>query len=139
MNHTFRHMSALLIIFYLLIPVMGFAHVGDPDIGITNIRSTGGVASSPCDHCPCSDEQGSRCCDTNVCCCAFHCPPEQSGQVKYAPIEIAACPADSFRMLPFVYISIDVPPQNRFHGRFSDLIKQDTYRCRLQLCDSAAT
>jgi len=114
MQLTIRHISALLIIFYLIIPVMGFAHVATPDIGTTDIRSIGGVASSPSDGCPCNDEQGSRCCDIDFCCCEFHCPPVQGVQARYAPVVIDACHSGSFWMLPQVYLSIFVPPQNRF-------------------------
>ena len=113
MQLSLRHISALLIILYLLIPVMGFAHVATPDFGTTDIRSSGGVASSPCDGCPCSDEQGTRCCDIDFCCCAFHCPPVQGTQARYAPVVIVARQGESFWKLPQVYLSIFVPPQNQ--------------------------
>ena len=114
MQLRLRHISALLIILYLLIPVMGFGHDTAPDTRTTDIRSIGEVAGSPCDGCPCSDEQGSRCCDIDFCSCAFHCPSVQGVQVRYAPVVIVARHAESFRMLPQVYLSIFVPPQNQF-------------------------
>jgi len=114
MQLTFRHMSALLIILYLFIPVMGLAHVAVADDGATDIRAVGAVTASPCDDCPCSDEQGSRCCDTDFCCCAFHCPPVQGVQLSYAPVVMVARHAESFWMLPQVYLPIFVPPQNPF-------------------------
>jgi hypothetical protein len=132
-------MSVFLIILYLLIPVMGLAHVTVPDAGAPEIRSDGTVTNSPCDRCPCNDEEGSRCCDTDFCSCAFHSPPVQGVPLCYDPVIITARPAESFWMLPLVYFSIVVPPQNRFHDRFSDLTEHDTYRCRLQSHYSAAT
>ena len=126
MQLTLRHISALLIILYLLVPVMGFAHVAAPDFGTTDIRSIGGLASSPCDGCPCSDDQGSRCCDTDVCCCAIHCPPVQGAQARYAPVVIVARHAGSFWMMPQVYLSIFVPPQNQFPGYSVIPLKMNT-------------
>jgi len=118
-------MALLLIILYLLIPVMGFAHVNNADAGAANIRSMGVVAGSPCDHCPCSDEQGPRCCDADFCCCAFHSPQVQGVQVRYAPVVTIARPAEPFWVLPRVYLSIFVPPQNPSIDRLSDLIENE--------------
>lgn len=122
---TFRHMAALLIIFYLFIPVMGFAHVDVPDGGSADIRSIDGVAGSPCEHCPCSDEQGSRCCDTTSCSCSFHNPPVLGVQMRYAPVVMITRTTESFWMLPQVYRSIFVPPQNQLHECFSDVIENE--------------
>ena len=123
MYRAFRHIAAVLIIFYLFIPVMGFAHVDVPDGGIAEILTIEGLATSPCEHCPCSDEQGSHCCDTTSCTCAFHSPPEQGVQVLYAPVVIINRQADIFWMPQQVYGSIFVPPQNRVHLFFADVIK----------------
>jgi len=107
-------MSSLLIIIYLLIPVMGFDHVGVQDAAASEIRSIGAVAAgTPCEHCPCGDEQGSHCCDAGCCSCAFHSPPVQRVQPSYAPVVIIARHTESFWMLPQVYLSIFVPPQNQ--------------------------
>jgi len=114
MHLTFRHMAVLLIILYLCIPVMGYAYVDAPAVMAVDIRSSDGVAGAPCKHCPCSDEQGSHCCDTISCSCAFHSPPEQGVQVHYTPVVIVTRHTDSIRKLPQVYGSIFVPPQNRF-------------------------
>lgn len=122
MHLTFRHMAVFLIILYLLIPVMGFAHAGVADVAPIDISSIGDVAGSPCDHCPCSDEKGSQCCDSTSCSCSFHSPPVQGGQVRYAPVVIITRHTESFRMLPQVYSTIYVPPQNRFHVCFSDVL-----------------
>jgi hypothetical protein len=113
---TFRHMAVILIVLYLFIPVMGFAHVDAPGTGITAVISIDGVLGSPCDRCPCSDDQGSHCCDTAYCSCAFHSPPVQGVQVSYAPFMIITRNSDSFRMLPQVYRTIFVPPQNLIYG-----------------------
>jgi len=125
MHLSFRHMSALLIILYLFIPVMGFAHAGVPDAGTTDIRSLCAVAGSPCDHCPCSEEQGSPCCDTDFCSCSFHSPPVQGVQVRYAPVVVIARRTESFWMLPQVYLPIFVPPQNQLPERFSDVMENE--------------
>jgi hypothetical protein len=105
-------MAVLLIILYLFIPVMGFAHVDVPDIATADLRSSDGVAGAPCEQCPCSDEQGSHCCDAASCSCAFHSPPVQGIQVCYAPVVSMSRHTDSFWLLPQIYSSIFVPPQN---------------------------
>lgn len=123
MYRAFRHIAAVLIIFYLCIPVMGFAHVDVPEGGVADIQLSEGAVTSPCEHCPCSDEQGSHCCDTTSCSCAFHSPPGQGVQVLYAPVVIINRQADIFWILPQVYGSIFVPPQNRVHLFITDVIK----------------
>jgi hypothetical protein len=126
MHRALRHLSSLLIIIYLFIPVMGFAHVGDQGVAATEIRSIGAVAGAPCGHCPCGDEQGSHCCDTGCCSCAFHSPPVEVLQPGYAPVVVIARHTESFRMLPQVYLSIFVPPQNQPLYCFFDII-EDQY------------
>jgi len=118
MNLALRHMSLLLLILYLLVPVLGFAHVDGPDVRAGDSRSIGAIAGSPCDGCPCSDGQGPRCCDAGFCCCAFHFPPLQGVQLRYDPVVITAPHAESFWMLPQVYLSIFVPPQNQIPDFF---------------------
>jgi hypothetical protein len=118
-------MAMLLIILYLFIPVMGFAHAGVADVVVTDIRSIDRFAASPCDHCPCSDGQGTHCCDTASCSCAFHSPPAQGVQVNYAPIVSITRHRDSFWFLPQVYGSIFVPPQNRSSANYSDVIENE--------------
>lgn len=122
-----RHTALLLIILYLCMPVMGFAHAGIPDIVSADIRTDGGVAGSPCNQCPCSDQQGSHCCDTAFCSCAFHSPPVQGIQVHYAPLVSISCYTESFWKLPQVYRSIFVPPQNRFAGTFAEVTELDIH------------
>ena len=111
MHRALSHVTQFLIVLYLFVPVMGFAHVDASHGGITEIQAVGGVVGSPCDHCPCSDEQGSRCCDASSCSCGFHGPPTQGLQIHYAPVEIITRHAEPFRMLPLVYFPIFVPPQ----------------------------
>ena len=123
MQLALRHVAVSMIILCLLIPVMGIAHAGVPDIGAAETRSIGALAGSPCDRCPCGDEQGSHCCDTDFCSCSFHSPPVQGVQVRYAPVVTVVRHDNPFRMLPQVYLSIFVPPQNRFPDRFPDLIE----------------
>lgn len=123
MHLTFRHMAAFLIILYLLIPVMGFAHADVAAVAAIDISSIGDVAGSPCEHCPCSDEKDATCCDTASCSCSFHSPPGQGGQVHYAPVVITTRHIESFRMLPQVYSTIYVPPQNRSGIASDGLIK----------------
>jgi hypothetical protein len=130
---AFRHMALLLIVLYLFIPVMGFAHVDVPDVGATAVRLVDGALGSPCDHCPCSDGQGSRCCDAAYCSCAFHSPPDQGFQVSYAPIMIITRNSESFWMLPQVYRPIFVPPQNRFMADCLMLLKMNTIAMSLEV------
>ena len=116
MHLALRHMASFLIVLYLCIPVMGFAHVAVVNVAATEIGSIGAATGSPREQCPCSDEQGSRSCDTGGCSCAFHSPPAQSAQPSYAPVVIITRHAESFWMLPQVYLSIYVPPQNLLPG-----------------------
>ena len=113
MPFTLRHMSVLLLIVYLFIPVMGFAHDAAPDAGVTEIRTVAADDGSPCDGCPCSNEEGSPCCDTGFCSCAFHSPPVQGIQLRYDLDVNIVRHTESFWMLPQVYLPIFVPPQNQ--------------------------
>jgi hypothetical protein len=112
MISLFRHMTALLIIVYLSIPVMGFAHFNAPAQVAVEERSREGVTSVPCDQCPCGDEQGSDCCDSASCSCSFHSPPVQTLQIRYSPVVNLLQQSDPFWILPQVYLTIFVPPQN---------------------------
>jgi hypothetical protein len=116
MHPSLRHLASLLIILYLCIPVMGFSHAAVVDVAATEVGSLDAATGSPCGHCPCSDEQGSVSCDTGCCSCAFHSPPAQSAQPGYAPVVVVTRHDESFWMLPQVYLSIYVPPQNLFHA-----------------------
>jgi len=131
-------MAVLMIFLYLLIPAIGFAHVGAVDAGITEIRSQSAVAGSPCDNCPCSDDQGAHCCDGTFCSCAFQSPPVQGIQVKYAPDVIIARHSEPFWLLPQVYLPIFVPPQNQFPERLPDVIARD-YIDAVARCFSVTT
>jgi hypothetical protein len=108
MYSALRHMSVFLILLYLFVPVMGFAHTG-----IAEIRARTEVVDSGCDHCPCNDEQGKHCCDSTNCGCSFQSPPEQGFQINYVPVVIVDRHREPFWILPQVYLSIFVPPQNQ--------------------------
>jgi hypothetical protein len=125
MHVSLHHISVFLIIIYLCIPVIGFAHVDIPNAEEMNIRSVGEVAGSPCERCPCSDEQGSSCCDTDFCCCGFHSPPVLGIQLYYAPVVVIVRHIESFWKLPQVYFSIFVPPQNQSPERFPVAVKNE--------------
>jgi hypothetical protein len=127
MQLTFRHIALFLMMVYLLIPIAGFAHVAAPDFWVMEIQSINGSPDSPCDHCPCSDEHESHCCDTGFCSCALHSPPVQGVQLRYVPIVVVTRFAESSRKLPQVYLSIVVPPQNRFLEPVSDTIEHYDY------------
>jgi hypothetical protein len=118
-------MSVLLLIVYLFIPVMGFAHIAVPDAVTTEIRTVVADAGSPCDDCPCSNEEGSHCCDTGFCSCAFHSPPVQGIQLRYDPDVNIVRPTESFWMLPQVYLPIFVPPQNLTTDRLSEVTEHE--------------
>jgi hypothetical protein len=107
-------MASFVIVLYLLIPVAEFAHAAVPAAGTADIRAIGVSAGSPCQDCPCSDEQGSHCCDSTCCSCAFHSPPVQAIQLRYAPLVDITRQSEPFWMLPMVYGSIYVPPQNQY-------------------------
>jgi hypothetical protein len=118
-------MSTLLLIIYLFIPVLGFAHVIIPVAGTSEIRSITAVAGSPCDDCPCSNQEESHCCDSGSCSCAFHSPPMQGCQLRYDPDVNSIRHTESFRMLPQVYYSIFVPPQNRTSDHLCDVTENE--------------
>jgi hypothetical protein len=54
----------------------------------------------------------------------FHSPPVLGVQVHYAPFVISTRFIESFWMLPQVYFSIFVPPQNRFLDTLSYVIEK---------------
>jgi hypothetical protein len=125
MHFSLHHISVFLIIIYLCIPVIGFAHVDIPNTEKINVQSVGEVAGSPCEHCPCSDEQGSGCCDADFCSCGFHTPPVPGVQLCYAPVVIISRHVEHFWKLPQVYFSIFVPPQNQPPERFPVAVKNN--------------
>ena len=105
--------STLLIVIYLALPATNLAYAATQEEGVSSAQAVCSTATTDlCDDCPCSDGQGSDCCDSIFCNCACHAPLGQCIQLVYAP-EIAA---QSFResswSLPQVYRPIFVPPQN---------------------------
>lgn len=82
----------------------------------TDVSSVRTVCSAPpsfsCDGCPCSDENGSSCCDSAFCCCACHAPLSQYHRLTYAPVIITQDFIEPLRVLPQVCRPIFVPPQN---------------------------
>jgi hypothetical protein len=125
MHVSLHHISVFLIIIYLCIPVIGHARVDIPNAEKMNVRSVGEVPGSPCEHCPCSDEQGSGCCDTDFCSCGFHTPPVPGVQLCYDPVVIIVRHIESFWKLPQVYFPIFVPPQNQSLERFPVAVKNN--------------
>lgn len=111
-------MTVLLVIFYLFLPVMGFAYINSPVVDAPGVRSIDGVVRTPCEHCPCSDEQGDHCCDTTFCSCGFHSPSVQGVLVRYVPVVTTTRYIEYFCMLPQVYRPIFVPPQNQSQAVF---------------------
>jgi len=105
--------AAALIVVYLFFSASGVVNAATLESDCSSSRVANSIAAAaPCDTCPCSDDHGSNCCDSNSCSCSCHAPLSHGLQLSYAP-EI---PSHSFREptwpLLQVYRSIFVPPQN---------------------------
>ena len=113
-TRTYNYLSAIiLIVIYLALPATGFARAVIQESGGTSTEMAGGTATAaPCDSCPCSDGQGSDCCDTTFCNCACHAPLSHGLQLTYAPLVVIRNYPELSWSLPRVYRSIFVPPQN---------------------------
>lgn len=114
MNITYRHMiSALVLVLYLLIPAQSLVHAAAIGAETTTTQSEVSTsADSSCPACPCSDEQGSDCCDSTFCTCSFHTPTTEHLYQNYSPMVTINRLLDPHWSLPQVYGSIFVPPQN---------------------------
>lgn len=66
----------------------------------------------PCDDCPCNDEHGDRECDTACSCCSSFASLPESVIFLFSPIAAFFSPAEPLLLMPQVYFSIFVPPQN---------------------------
>ena len=105
--------TTVLIVIYLAMPATNFARAVTIEAGLPSAQAAGGTTTTaPCDSCPCSDGQGSDCCDTTFCNCACHAPLSQGLQLTYAPMIIDQSFPEPSWVLPQVYRSIFVPPQN---------------------------
>jgi len=104
--------TTILILLYLFLPVTNFAHAGTSDEGSPVVQSTAVANSSPCDDCPCSDDQIPDCCDTTSCNCSCHAPLTDRFHLSYSPVVLLQRNFEPGCALPQVHLSIFVPPQN---------------------------
>lgn len=105
--------ATVLIVICLALPTTIFAHAATLEKAASGVQTLSGMAATaPCDDCPCSDGQGSDCCDTCFCSCACHAPLSHGLRLIYAPEIVSQSFREPSWSLPTVYRSIFVPPQN---------------------------
>jgi len=105
--------STILIVLYLALPATSYARAVAQDGSAPRDRTVWSTTSTaPCDTCPCSDGQGSDCCDSIFCSCACHAPLSQTLRLVYAPEFVILNFREPVWSLPQVFLSIFVPPQN---------------------------
>lgn len=105
--------STLLIVLYLALPATNFAYAATQEEGVSSVLATCSTAATDlCDDSPCSDGQGSGCCDSTSCNCACHAPLGRCIQLVYAPDIAAQSFQEQSWSLPQVFRPIFVPPQN---------------------------
>jgi hypothetical protein len=103
--------GTVLIVIYLALPATNLAYAATQEATSTQ-EAYSSTTTAPCDSCPCSDGQGSDCCDTTFCSCACHAPLSQSLRLVYAPMIVIHRFREPTSSLPQVFLSIFVPPQN---------------------------
>ena len=106
--------ALILIAAYLIMPTTIYAQAASLTTGSPSTQATRLAvdAGAPCDSCPCSDEQGSGCCESTSCNCACHAPLASTFRITYAPLIVTENFYESTCSLPQVYLHIFVPPQN---------------------------
>lgn len=114
MNATTKYsITSILILLYLFLPVSNFAQAGTSDSVNPVVKFTYVADASPCEDCPCSDNQSQDCCDATSCNCACHAPLTQCFHLSYSPVVLIQKSSEQGCALPQVHLSIFVPPQNR--------------------------
>lgn len=111
-THTYI-ICTLLIMVYLALPATNLAYsatINGDDLSNKVFYST--TTNAPCDNCPCSDGQGSDCCDTTFCNCSCHAPLGNGLRLKYTPMIATQSIHEKYWSLPQIFFSIFVPPQN---------------------------
>jgi hypothetical protein len=116
MNFVFRYnyiIAALFVVIYLAMPTTNFVGAATTlDLGLSSEATCTTTTTAPCNDCPCSDGQGSDCCDANFNTCACHAPLGQGLRFSYAPVVASQNFLELSWSLPQVYRTIFVPPQN---------------------------
>jgi len=109
-----RFISLVILSLYLLLPVQSIASA------ITALDSADHAfaqksASSeqlPCHDCPCSAADHSDC-DATCSCCLMLFPSLANLACRYNPAVLQLTAVEPYWILPHVYLSIYVPPQNQ--------------------------
>jgi len=105
--------ATLLVAIYLILPATNLARTVTLESGLASAQSPYCMAVNvPDDDCPCTDEQGSGCCNKTFCSCACHAPLSQGLLINYAPVISFQSFREPCWSLPTVYRPIFVPPQN---------------------------
>ncbi len=103
--------ALIMMVIYLAMPTTNFACVS---IMVADVSSRQEISTTavPGDTCPCSDSQESGCCDTTCCHCGCHVLFGNGLLPAYTPVIITRSLQEQSWLLPQVYRSIFVPPQN---------------------------
>jgi hypothetical protein len=112
--HAYNYsIATILIVICLVLPSANFASTATLEAGLPSVQlDCGTMTTEPCGTCPCSDGQGSDCCDTTSCTCQCHAPVSQYLQLAYVPVVATQGFREPSWSLPEVYSHIFVPPQN---------------------------
>jgi hypothetical protein len=106
--------SIMLIVIYMTLPATGLATAVALDAGLLHSgQEYSSQTTMPSDNCPCSDEDGSGCCETLFCSCECHAPLGRGLHLIYSPVIARQAIGERPWSLPQVYRTIVVPPQNR--------------------------
>lgn len=105
--------ATVLIVISLVLPATKFAIAATLELGLTSTATYSTTTTAPCDNCPCSDGQGSDCCDATICSCECYAPLGQGVQLSYAPMIATHNFPEPSCSLPQVYRPIFVPPQSQ--------------------------
>jgi len=102
-----------MISFCLLLSVQAFARVLPHGSASGMQQIALGTGQTPCNDCPCDDEHGGRECAPACSCCSESASlPENVISAFFSIVEISPATELLF-LMPQVYSSIFVPPQNR--------------------------
>ncbi len=114
MNIAFKYAISIILIFlYLLFPVANLVHAGTVEASCSLVQAAGTTNTSPCNDCPCTNDQSSDCCDTASCNCECHAPfVFQRFLLNYTPVVVSHSYSEPGWALPQVDLAIFVPPQN---------------------------
>lgn len=101
-----------IVCFCILLAVQSFAHVLPHGFATDIQQSKVETMQNPCNDCPCEDQQGGRECDVVCSCCSSFASLPESVFFRYSSIVTIMSPSEPLSLMPQVYLTIFVPPQN---------------------------